>query len=155
MRCVSKEDRSAWIEALLAAKDLFPRTLASNDFASTEDIVVSTEKLRIRLLHEGIGEDVIKDCELIMLLEFSELQNQLKALQYKHVMLLDSLRQLEVVFFIPFFHPCSLYRAKKALKCRDYNLAIFLGIELDSFCTCFKHFHGILSILFLGLSCYA
>ncbi|KAG2679814.1 hypothetical protein I3760_11G068600 [Carya illinoinensis] len=95
LRSVSKEDRFAWIEALLAAKDLFPRTLASNDFASTEDIVVSTEKLRIRLLQEGIGEAVIKDCESIMLLELSELQNQLKALQYKHVMLLDSLRQLE------------------------------------------------------------
>ncbi|KAG6713826.1 hypothetical protein I3842_05G172600 [Carya illinoinensis] len=93
--CVSMENRSAWIEALLAAKDLFPRVLTGNDFASTEDVVVSTEKLRLRMLQEGIGESVIKDCESIMLLELSELTSQFKALQHKHVMLLDSLRQLE------------------------------------------------------------
>lgn len=95
LRCVSREDRSAWIEALLAAKDLFPRVLSSNDLTPTEDVVVSTEKLRLRLLEEGIGEAVIKDCESIMLLEVSELQNKLNALQYKHVMLLETLRQLE------------------------------------------------------------
>ncbi|PRQ19906.1 putative oxysterol-binding protein [Rosa chinensis] len=95
LRCLSREDRAAWIEALLAAKDLFPRVLSSNDLVPSEDIVVSTEKLRLRLAHEGVGEPVIKDCESIMLLEVSELQNQLKALQSKHVMLLDTLRQLE------------------------------------------------------------
>ncbi|KAM5574494.1 hypothetical protein ABKV19_013774 [Rosa sericea] len=93
--CLSREDRAAWIEALLAAKDLFPRVLSSNDLVPSEDIVVSTEKLRLRLAQEGVGEPVIKDCESIMLLEVSELQNQLKALQSKHVMLLDTLRQLE------------------------------------------------------------
>lgn len=156
LRSVSKEDRFAWIEALLAAKDLFPRTLASNDFASTEDIVVSTEKLRIRLLQEGIGEAVIKDCESIMLLELSELQNQLKALQYKHVMLLDSLRQLEVFFlFFPFHFSILVHYSalKDALKCRDYNHPILLGIELDSFCSFFKCLHGVLSFCFLGLRC--
>ncbi|KAL0004401.1 hypothetical protein SO802_011962 [Lithocarpus litseifolius] len=95
LRCVSKEDRSAWIESLLAAKELFPRVLSSNDFAPAEDVVVSTEKLRLRLLQEGIGEAAIKDCESVMLLEVSELQNKLKALHYKHVMLLETLRQLE------------------------------------------------------------
>ncbi|XP_050375313.1 oxysterol-binding protein-related protein 1D isoform X1 [Argentina anserina] len=95
LRCLSREDRAAWIEALLAAKDLFPRVLSSNDLVPSEDIVVSTEKLRLRLAQEGVGEPVIKDCESIMLLEVSELQNQLKALQNKHVMLLDTLRQLE------------------------------------------------------------
>ncbi|KAM1760235.1 hypothetical protein ACFX12_003129 [Malus domestica] len=70
LRCVTKEDRATWIEALL-------------------------EKLRLRLAQEGIGEPVIKDCESIMLLEVSELQNQMKGLQRKHVMLLESLRQLE------------------------------------------------------------
>lgn len=95
LRCISREDRSAWIEALQAAKDLFPRVLTSSDFAPTEDIVVSTEKLRLRLVQEGVGEVVIKDCESIMLSELSELQNQLKALHWKHIILLDTLRQLE------------------------------------------------------------
>ncbi|XP_057949409.1 oxysterol-binding protein-related protein 1D [Malania oleifera] len=95
LRCLSREDRAAWIEALLAAKDLFPRVLASSDFAFPEEVVVSTEKLRSRLLQEGIGEPVIKDCESIMLLELSDMQNKLNALQHKHVMLLDKLRQLE------------------------------------------------------------
>lgn len=95
LRCVSREDRAAWIEALQAAKDLFPRVLTSNDFSPSEDVIVSTEKLRARLIQEGIGEAAIKDCESIMLLELSELQNQLKALQRKHIMLLDTLRQLE------------------------------------------------------------
>ncbi|OVA20535.1 Oxysterol-binding protein [Macleaya cordata] len=95
LRCVSREDRAKWIEALLAAKDLFPRTLTSSDFALSEDIVVSTEKLRTRLLQEGLSETAIEDCESIMLLELSELQNQLKALQHKHMALLETLRQLE------------------------------------------------------------
>ncbi|KAE8730169.1 Oxysterol-binding protein-related protein 1C [Hibiscus syriacus] len=95
LRCVSREDRTAWIEALLAAKDLFPRVLSSNDFQTSEDVVISTEKLRSRLLQEGIGETVIKDCESIMLLELSEMQNQLRVLQCKHIKLLDTLRQLE------------------------------------------------------------
>lgn len=95
LRCISREDRSAWIEALQAAKDLFPRVLTSSDFAPSEDIVVSTEKLRLRLVQEGVGEVVIKDCESIMLSELSELQNQFKALQRKHIILLDTLRQLE------------------------------------------------------------
>ncbi|KAH7670658.1 Oxysterol-binding protein [Dioscorea alata] len=38
---------------------------------------------------------VIKECESIMLLELSELHNQLKSLQQKHILLLDRLRQLE------------------------------------------------------------
>ncbi|PRQ23551.1 putative oxysterol-binding protein [Rosa chinensis] len=82
-------------QSYMDAKDLFPRVLSSNDLVPSEDIVVSTEKLRLRLAQEGVGELVIKGCESIMLLEVSELQNQLKALQSKHVMLLDTLRQLE------------------------------------------------------------
>lgn len=95
LRCLSREDRTAWIEALLAAKDKFPRVLSTGDFAPPEDIVVFTDKLRSRLLQEGINEEVIKDCESIMLCEVSELRNQLKTIHLKHVMLLDTLRQLE------------------------------------------------------------
>jgi len=85
-----------WIEALQSAKDLFPRTLTSSDLATSEDIVVSTEKLRSRLSQEGISEATINDCESIMLSEVSYLQSKLKYLQQKHVMLLDTLKQLEV-----------------------------------------------------------
>lgn len=96
LRCLSKEDRTAWVEALQAAKDLFPRVPTSNDFFLPEDIVISTEPLRSRLLKEGINESVINDCEYIMLNEFSVLEGQLKSLQRKHMILLDALRQLEV-----------------------------------------------------------
>ncbi|GFY88196.1 OSBP(oxysterol binding protein)-related protein 1D [Actinidia rufa] len=95
LRCLSREDRAAWIEALITSKDQFPRVLTSNDFAPSDDIVVSTEKLRLRLLQEGTSDVVIKDCESIMLYELSELKNQLKSLQLKHIILLDRLRQLE------------------------------------------------------------
>ncbi|XP_020253863.1 oxysterol-binding protein-related protein 1D [Asparagus officinalis] len=95
LRCDSREDRSAWIEALLSAKDLIPRMLSSSDLAPTIDFSVSTEKLRERLLQEGLKEGAVKDCESIMLSEFTELQNQLKSLHQKHIVLLDTLRQLE------------------------------------------------------------
>ncbi|KAG8365993.1 hypothetical protein BUALT_Bualt17G0029800 [Buddleja alternifolia] len=95
LRCQSKEDRASWIEALLVAKDKFPRLLTSNDLAPSEEFVVSTEKLRSRLLQEGMSETVVKDCETIMLGELAEMQNQMKTLQLKHILLLDTLRRLE------------------------------------------------------------
>ncbi|XP_073139172.1 oxysterol-binding protein-related protein 1D [Henckelia pumila] len=95
LRCESKEDRASWIEALLVAKDKFPRLLTSNDLASSEEFIVSTEKLRARLVQDGISETVVKDCESIMLGELSEIQNQLRTLQLKHILLLDTLRRLE------------------------------------------------------------
>ncbi|KZV40020.1 oxysterol-binding protein-related protein 1D-like [Dorcoceras hygrometricum] len=95
LRCESKEDRASWIEALLVAKDQFPRLLTSNDLASSEEFVVSTDKLRARLMQDGISETTVKDCESIMLGELSEIQNQLRALQLKHILLLDTLRRLE------------------------------------------------------------
>ncbi|CAA0818378.1 Oxysterol-binding protein-related protein 1D [Striga hermonthica] len=95
LRCQSKEDRALWIEALMVAKDKFPRLLTSNELALSEEIVVSTEKLRSRLTQEGISETVVKDCESIMLGEIALIQDQLKNLQIKHVLLLDTLRRLE------------------------------------------------------------
>ncbi|KAL7134984.1 hypothetical protein ABFS83_11G062400 [Erythranthe nasuta] len=95
LRCQSKEDRASWIEALLVAKDKFPRLLTSSDLAPSEDFVVSTEKLRSRLMQEGISETIVKDCESIVIGEFAEMQNQLKTIQLKHILLLDTLRRLE------------------------------------------------------------
>ncbi|KAK4423900.1 Oxysterol-binding protein-related protein 1D [Sesamum alatum] len=95
LHCQSKEDRASWIEALLVAKDKFPRLLTSNELAPSEEFVVSTEKLRSRLMQEGISEIVVKDCESIMLGEVALMQNHLKNLQLKHILLLDTLRRLE------------------------------------------------------------
>lgn len=108
MRCQSKEDKAAWIETLLVTKDKFPRVLTSNDFEPSEEFVVSTEKLRSRLIQEGLSETVIKDCESIMLSELGEMQNQLKALQLKHILLMDTLRQLEVFISFLFLHAFDL-----------------------------------------------
>ncbi|XP_076945036.1 oxysterol-binding protein-related protein 1D-like isoform X2 [Bidens hawaiensis] len=94
LRCISREDRAAWIESLLAAKDKFPR-LSTGDLVPSEELVISTEKLRSRLSQEGITEEIIKDCESIMLSELTTMQNQMKTLQLKHIVLLDTLRQLE------------------------------------------------------------
>lgn len=116
LRCVSREDRAVWIEALLASKDLFPRVLTSSDFGPSEDVVVSTEKLKLRLQQEGIGEAVIKDCESIMLLETSELKIQLRTLRHKHVLLLETLRQLEVFICLSFIYP-YWYTLLLVLRC--------------------------------------
>lgn len=95
LRCATRDDRAAWIEALGAAKDLFPRVLTSSDFAPSENFIASTEKLRSRLSQEGLAEVVIEDCESIMLSEFSELQSQLDSLRRKHSILLNTLSRLE------------------------------------------------------------
>lgn len=84
---------------MVSAKDQFPRVLSSTDFVPTVEIVVSTDKLRARLLQEGLSESVVKECESIMLSEVSDLHNQLQSLHQKHVILLDKLRQLEVSYF--------------------------------------------------------
>ncbi|KAF2313064.1 hypothetical protein GH714_009003 [Hevea brasiliensis] len=52
-------------------------------------------RLKKRLLEEGINENLVKDCEQIMLSEFSEIQGQLKVLCEERSNLLDTLRQLE------------------------------------------------------------
>ncbi|XP_031476243.1 oxysterol-binding protein-related protein 1D isoform X1 [Nymphaea colorata] len=94
LRCESHEDRAYWIEALLSAKDLFPRVVTNGD-SSADEITVSTDKLRCRLLQEGLSETSIRDCESILLSELSDLRDKLKSLQQKHYILLDTLRQLE------------------------------------------------------------
>ena len=81
------------------AKDRFPRSLMTNDFAPVADIMLSTEKLRMRLLHEGLNETVVNECESIMMTELLELHSQIKSQQQQHSVLVDRLRQLEVTFY--------------------------------------------------------
>lgn len=95
LRADTREDRVAWMDALQAVKDMFPRMSNSELMAPIDNVVVSTEKLRKRLLEEGVREAVIQDSEQIMRNEFAALQNQLVLLKQKHWLLIDSLRQLE------------------------------------------------------------
>ncbi|RWR92833.1 oxysterol-binding protein-related protein 1C isoform X1 [Cinnamomum micranthum f. kanehirae] len=95
LRADSREDRAAWMEALQAVKDMFPRMSNSELMLPIENFVVSTEKLRQRLVKEGVSEGAIQDSEQIMRSEFSKLQTQLLILKQKQSLLIDTLRQLE------------------------------------------------------------
>ncbi|KAG2709122.1 hypothetical protein I3760_05G224200 [Carya illinoinensis] len=61
----------------------------------SHNVTVSTEKLRQRLLEEGVSEEAIQDSEQIMKSEFTVLQSQLLPLKQKHWLLIETLRQLE------------------------------------------------------------
>lgn len=96
LRAETGEDRTAWLEALQAVKDMFPRMSNSELMAPIDNVTVSTENLRQRLLEEGVSEAAIQDSEQIMRSEFASLQNQLTLLKQKHWLLIETLRQLEV-----------------------------------------------------------
>lgn len=95
LRADTREDRMAWMEALQAVKGMFPRMSNSELMAPVDGVAVSTEKLRQRLLEEGVSEAAILDSEQIMRSEFAGLQDQLMVLKQKHWLLIDTLRQLE------------------------------------------------------------
>ncbi|XP_047178492.1 oxysterol-binding protein-related protein 1C-like isoform X1 [Vigna umbellata] len=95
LRADTHEDRVSWTEALQAVKDMFPRMSNSELMAPLDNVTVSTEKLRLRLMEEGVSEGTIQDSEQIMRTEFAALQSQLVLLKQKHSILIDTLRQLE------------------------------------------------------------
>ncbi|XP_021674319.2 oxysterol-binding protein-related protein 2A isoform X1 [Hevea brasiliensis] len=96
LRTDSKGDRVAWIQALVSTRSLFPSRSLNDSFSLVpKDLSISTERLKKRLLEEGVIENLVKDCEQIMLSEFSEIQGQLKLLCEERSNLLDTLRQLE------------------------------------------------------------
>ncbi|KAK4748545.1 hypothetical protein SAY87_015131 [Trapa incisa] len=100
LRTDSKRDRVAWIQALVSTRSLFPLRSLNDSFSHIpSEVSVSTEKLKKRLIQEGVGENVVKDCECIMLSEFSEIQGHLKVLCEERSNLLDTLRQLEEANF--------------------------------------------------------
>ncbi|KAL8266480.1 hypothetical protein R6Q59_003824 [Mikania micrantha] len=87
LRTSSKNERDAWIEALSSTKNLLT-SRQSNDKQhkiKPTDITMSTERLKKRLLEEGTNEMLVKECEQIMLLEFSEIRSSLleNARQFK------------------------------------------------------------------------
>ncbi|XP_021604119.1 oxysterol-binding protein-related protein 1C isoform X2 [Manihot esculenta] len=95
LRAETREDRSQWMEALRAVKDMFPRMSNSELMAPIDHVAISTEKLRQRLQEEGVREEAIQDSEQIMRSEFVSLQNQIMLLKQKQWLLIDTLRQLE------------------------------------------------------------
>ncbi|XP_062099411.1 oxysterol-binding protein-related protein 1C-like [Humulus lupulus] len=95
LRAETREDRVAWMEALQAVKDMFPRLSNSELMAPIDNVAVSTEKLRQLLTDEGVSEAIIQESEHIMKSEFAALQNQLLLLKQKQWLLFDTLRQLE------------------------------------------------------------
>lgn len=86
----------AWLEALEAVKDMFPRMSNSELMAPVDNVTVSTERLREKLLEEGLSESAVQESEQIMKTEFASLQNQFRLLRQKYWLLTDTLRQLEV-----------------------------------------------------------
>ncbi|KAG8659425.1 oxysterol-binding protein-related protein 2A isoform X2 [Manihot esculenta] len=96
LRTDSRRDRVDWIQALVSTRSLFPsRSLNDSLSLVPKDLSISAERLKKRLLEEGISENLVKECEQIMLSEFSEVQGQLQVLCEERSNLLDTLRQLE------------------------------------------------------------
>ncbi|KAK1438730.1 hypothetical protein QVD17_04540 [Tagetes erecta] len=97
LRTSAKKERVAWIEALASTKNLLPlRQLDDKpSIAVPTDISFLTERLKNRLLEEGNSEVLVKDCEQIILLEFSEIQKQIKVLCEERSNLLKYVRDLE------------------------------------------------------------
>lgn len=97
LRAESKEDRATWVEAMMAVKDLFPRLSNAEAMSPVASVLVSTERLRDRLLMEGVSETAIRESEEIMKSEFSQLQKHIVALKQQQSLLMDTLRHLEVL----------------------------------------------------------
>ncbi|XP_047325369.1 oxysterol-binding protein-related protein 2A-like isoform X2 [Impatiens glandulifera] len=98
LRTKSKKDRAVWIEALVSTRNLFSLRSLNDGYSSflQRDISISTERLKNRLLEEGLDEALVNDCQQIMLSEFSEIKGQFSILCEERSILLDTLRQLEV-----------------------------------------------------------
>ncbi|KAG7015663.1 Oxysterol-binding protein-related protein 2A [Cucurbita argyrosperma subsp. argyrosperma] len=96
LRTESKNDRVTWIQALASSRNLFPLKIVNDNLPFVpNDLSLSAQKLKKRLLEEGISDAVVKDCEQIILSEFSEMQGQLKVLLEERSCLIDTLRELE------------------------------------------------------------
>lgn len=98
LRTDSRKDRVAWIQALVSTRGLYTlQPLGDHLSLASNHTSVSTERLKNRLLEEGSSDSLVKECEQIMLAEFSELQEQLQILCHERTNLLDTISQLEVI----------------------------------------------------------
>lgn len=101
LRAESKEDRTKWMDAMKAVKDMYPRLPSTTEIMSPSlSVITSTDKLRQRLLQEGLNEVAIRECEDIIRAELFQLHTYIVALKQKQVLLVDTLRNLEVVKFL-------------------------------------------------------
>lgn len=94
LRAATGEDRTAWIEALQAVKETFPRMSNEELMVTTTNVSVSTDKLRQRLMKEKVDETIIKDCEDIMRNNFVALHNEVMTLKQYQYHILDSLKNV-------------------------------------------------------------
>ncbi|CAK8568008.1 unnamed protein product [Lathyrus sativus] len=96
LRAESKEDRKMWMEAMMTVKNMYPRLPTATEIMSPSvSVVISTDKLRERLLQEGVNEVSIRECEDIMRAELIQLHTYILALKKKQLLLTDTLRNLE------------------------------------------------------------
>ncbi len=54
-------------------------------------------KLRVKLIKHGLSEEVVTQCENIMLAELSDVKDKLQVMQNQHVALLEQMQLLEVL----------------------------------------------------------
>ncbi|KAL4566263.1 hypothetical protein LXL04_030376 [Taraxacum kok-saghyz] len=92
LKAHTREEQMEWMEALKTVKRMYPR-ISNNELMHPISNVptVSTQKLRARLLEEGVNESIIQDAEKIMRNEFLEMQDQLKLLRKKVGLLIETL----------------------------------------------------------------
>ncbi|XP_047089184.1 oxysterol-binding protein-related protein 1B-like [Lolium rigidum] len=96
LRTDSPKDRVAWIEALVSARR--ESSPSEGLLCDQNDASFSTDRLRNRMHAEGLGEEVIKDCEQIVHSEFSQYYTQMKQRCEEYLSFLGSLpQQLEVL----------------------------------------------------------
>ncbi|KAJ1386600.1 Oxysterol-binding protein [Sesbania bispinosa] len=80
---------------MVAVKDMYPRLPNAEIMSPVASVVISTDKLRQRLLQEGVSEVAIRESEEIMRAELLQLHKHIVALKHKQLLLMDTLRQLE------------------------------------------------------------
>ncbi|KAL6857039.1 hypothetical protein ACP4OV_018421 [Aristida adscensionis] len=89
----SKDDRVAWIEALILARSVYSlRSLSGRATFVQSDVSISTARLRDRMHQEGLNESLIQDCEKIVISEFSSYRKQLKLRYEDYLSLFGSCR---------------------------------------------------------------
>ena len=97
LRALTREDRNAWLDSLLASKDLLSKfPIPHGLLLPYEGKTIPTNKLRCRLVEEGLSDTAVTECENIMKSEFVKLQEQVKYLQQNYLGLIEKLRLIEV-----------------------------------------------------------
>lgn len=89
----SKDDRVAWIEALILARSVYSLGSLSGRVTFVQcDVSISTARLRDRMHQEDLNENLIQECEQIVLSEFSSYRKQLKRRYEDYLSLFGSCR---------------------------------------------------------------